>query len=196
MDLLKEASAKSGRIITPPPVPLILNGWAFTNDVEKRARWAETVDWAEKWGFSHILREITPEMMYQVEVPSSYQIGPMGGPMHLSWNFESRPPVTKQDAGLAISSLRDRWHEIVGAELSAVTRPLGLTGLKKRRLLIYAAPNHTPSWGSWTQLADSPKRRNFTRLRASVNKAIHPLMVDHIDFVHELQQEDPAVPMK
>ena len=30
------------------PVPLILNGWVFSSDLEKSFRWEETLDWAEK----------------------------------------------------------------------------------------------------------------------------------------------------
>lgn len=30
------------------PVPLILNGWIFSSDLEKSIRWKETLDWAEK----------------------------------------------------------------------------------------------------------------------------------------------------
>lgn len=30
------------------PIPLILNGWVFSSDFEKRVRWQETIIWAEK----------------------------------------------------------------------------------------------------------------------------------------------------
>ena len=190
--LLKQAAANSSRRVPPPPTPLILGGWAFTNDVEKRDRWLETVRWAEEWGFTDILQGIKPDMMYEVESPTSYEVGINGGPMYLPWNFESRPLVSEQDAKNAVLLLKENWSEIAGEELSAATTPLRLTGLKKRRLLVSADPNYTPRWGSWTQLIDSGRGREFTRFRASVNKAIHPLMVDHIDFVHESRQEDPV----
>ena len=32
--------------LSKPPVPLILNGWVFSSDDEKEARWADTVKWA------------------------------------------------------------------------------------------------------------------------------------------------------
>ena len=38
-----------------PPVPLTLNGWSFSSDAEKEARWAETVKWAEAAGCLGIL---------------------------------------------------------------------------------------------------------------------------------------------
>src|SRR5262249_6549182 len=33
-----------------PPAPLILAGWAYTNDTEKMRRWKETADWASANG--------------------------------------------------------------------------------------------------------------------------------------------------
>ena len=30
----------------PPPVPLILAGWVFSNDHEKKRRWDQTIEWA------------------------------------------------------------------------------------------------------------------------------------------------------
>ena len=38
-----------------PPTPLILNGWVFTEDNEKRKRWIETVDWAKKHDLLQLL---------------------------------------------------------------------------------------------------------------------------------------------
>lgn len=43
--------ARTRRCTPPsPPTPLILAGWAFTNDVEKIRRWDETVAWAANNG--------------------------------------------------------------------------------------------------------------------------------------------------
>jgi len=44
-----------------PPVPLILAGWHFTNDFDKRTRWKETVDWADANGCSHLLDGVDDE---------------------------------------------------------------------------------------------------------------------------------------
>ena len=38
-----------------PPVPLILAGWAYSNDVEKMQRWEETVAWARDNGCPEII---------------------------------------------------------------------------------------------------------------------------------------------
>lgn len=52
---------------SPPPTPLILAGWAFSNDVEKQQRWQETIAWAESHGCSELVRDLPPSSMYVVE---------------------------------------------------------------------------------------------------------------------------------
>lgn len=37
-----------------PPTPLILGGWVFSNDDDKRERWKETLLWAEKHNLLHL----------------------------------------------------------------------------------------------------------------------------------------------
>ncbi len=37
-----------------PPTPLILNGWVFSNDSDKRERWQETLEWAEKYNLLYL----------------------------------------------------------------------------------------------------------------------------------------------
>ena len=104
--------------------------------------------------------------------------------MHLDWNFEPAPLVSKEEADKAIAILKSDWEKIVGKELFEVTQPIRFTGSKLRRLLVYADPAHNPLWGSWTALSHGPERREFTKLRSSINRAIEPLMIDHIDFNH------------
>lgn len=42
-----QAFALSHPCIPPaPPVPLVLAAWAYSNDIEKRDRWSQTVSWA------------------------------------------------------------------------------------------------------------------------------------------------------
>lgn len=188
---LADAAIKSGRDVPPPPVPLILNGWVYSNDIEKRERWRQTLAWAEKWGLAAIMEELTPDMMLRVEHPTSYAIGPSYGPMYLPWSFEAKPVVSNEDAERAVAILQPDWERIAGPDLYKITRPLRLTGTKKRRLVVNADPVATPGWGTWTRLSDGPDRREFTRLRDAVNAAIHPLSVDHIDFVHDHWTREP-----
>lgn len=121
-----------------PPKPLILGGWAYSNDIEKRQRWEETVAWAARNGCAELLSGIPDHDFYFVEEPTSYTVGPFGGPMYRAWDFErkTRPP-SKQIAAY-MNSLQSRWSEIVGEELAGITRPLAFTGGKARRLLVLA----------------------------------------------------------
>jgi hypothetical protein len=77
-----------------PPAPLILAGWAYSNDTEKMRRWRETVDWASANGCVGIVEEISDQDFYRVEKPTSYSVGPTGGPCYRPWDFEAkvRPP--------------------------------------------------------------------------------------------------------
>ncbi len=59
-----------------PPIPLILNGWFFTSDLEKADRWAETVRWAERYGLSD-LTTVPAEDWYSVEKPSRWVNAPL-----------------------------------------------------------------------------------------------------------------------
>ena len=166
-----------------PPKPLILAGWAYSNDVEKMQRWEETVAWAAINGCTNLVSGIPDSAFYFVEKPASYEVGPLGGPMYRSWDFgaKSRPPADQLTQSMDI--LFSRWAEIVGNELANVTRPLLFSGEKARRLLILANATSNPPWGSWSQLStQESKRRTFTHFRAAINEAIAPHEVDHIDF--------------
>lgn len=176
-----------------PPKPLILAGWAYSNDVERMQRWDETVDWAVKNGCANLVSEIPDSDFYFEEKPTSYAVGPLGGPMNRAWDFDlkSRPPSEKIAHLIAV--LLSRWAEIVGNELASITRPLAFTGEKSRRLLVLANAVTTPPWGGWAHLsANELERRTFTLFRAAINKAIAPHEVDHIDFTPEDNAEQGA----
>lgn len=166
-----------------PPVPLILAGWACSNDVEKMKRWEETVAWARINGCGDFV-QIPDKDSYYVDEPTSYTVGPMGGPMYRPWDFKGKDRLPPNQVAEHIETLKYRWQEIVGPEHARVTSPLGFTGAKARRLLIQADAKVRPPWGGWTQLsAVKSERRSFTSFRASVNKAIAPHEVDHVDFI-------------
>ena len=189
---LHSAWEHGGRKGVPPPVPLILAGWAGSNDVEKQERWNSTIEWAEERGLENLVTPIDPDEAYMVRQLDSRSVGPMGGPMYLRWDMEPKRRPTDEELQSALASLVGRWEDIAGAELSRVTRPLRFTGSKRRRLVVLADSSYDPPWGSWSCLAPGEKRRSFTQLRSAVNTAIHPHMVDHIDFV----SEDDSVPME
>jgi hypothetical protein len=62
-----------------PPKPLILGGWNYSNDVEKRARWSETLAWASANGCQYLLETLHDDDFYSVETPTTYTVGPLGG---------------------------------------------------------------------------------------------------------------------
>lgn len=47
-----------------PPIPLILAGWNFSEDWEKKERWVDTLNWAEINNCKHLIPELTDEDKY------------------------------------------------------------------------------------------------------------------------------------
>jgi len=171
---------------TLPPKPLILAGWAFSNDIEKKNRWEETVEWADRNGCRDLVNGIPDNEFYFVDEPTTYTVGPMGGPMYRPWDFKSKDRLSSEVLEKGMEILTVQWSEIAGEELSKITRPVAFTGNKARRLLIKADAASKPPWGGWDHLSHvESERRTFTRFRSSVNKAISPHEVDHIDFLTE-----------
>jgi hypothetical protein len=178
-----------------PPAPLILAGWVYTNDIDKMRRWRETVDWASANGCAGIVEGISDQDFYEVENPTSYSVGPMGGPCYRPWDTEGKVRPTNEELTKHLEYLSSHWADIAGSDLSTVTRPVAFTGKKARRLLARADATATPPWGGWTvRSQDEGKRRTFTRFRAAVNKAIAPHEVDHIEFTFEPEQGHESLP--
>jgi hypothetical protein len=186
---LQEAARETPRI-PPPPVPLILAGWAYSNDVEKRNRWQEALAWADHHGLGALLNDMEDGTMHVVTEVSDYKIGPLGGPMKLDWNFDPRPDVDAVVRERAVEILQSNWNKVVGSELGAITSPIRLTGAKGRRLVVRVKADVAPPWGTWTTLADDEKRRSFTAFRTAVSAVLPPLEVDHIDFVFDPKPTD------
>ena len=165
-----------------PPVPLILAGWAYSNDIEKMRRWEETIACAAKNGCSDLV-EVPSEDFYCVEGPTSYTVGPMGGPMYRAWDFDQKEKPPVDQTAKHFQTLISDWENIVGPELARISSPVAFTGAKARRLLVRVDGAARPPWGGWSCLSNvEEERRAFTRFRASINAAIAPHEVDHIDF--------------
>jgi len=62
--LKKKMSERKTTDIPEPPVPLILNGWWYSSDNEKRIRWEETILWCNKYNFSSQIPELSEEQSY------------------------------------------------------------------------------------------------------------------------------------
>lgn len=47
-----------------PPIPLILAGWAFSSDHEKKQRWDATVKYAITHNCKHLIDDLDEESFY------------------------------------------------------------------------------------------------------------------------------------
>lgn len=173
---LSKASKDKGTL-SRPPIPLVLNGWAFSSDYEKLRRWNETISWAEKEGISHLIPELTSDQKYMVYEYSTYD-----GSYSLTYtNHEPKYKPKKEEVKEAFTKLKESWSKIAGLELAEITHPKCFTGKKKRRLVLIANYSCKPPWGSWNYI--STNKESFTNFRRSINSEISPLFVDHIDFI-------------
>src|ERR1022692_1731816 len=178
----EESGREGGREGPPPPVPLILAGWIATNDLEKAQRWQETVTWARDRDLERILADLREQDKYCVEEFTTYEVGPFGGPMYLTWNFDAKPVPDARSVQMAMAILLKEWptHCWLGSRQDDQTARVHRK--KKRRLVVKADAEQVPPWGSWNCLAPGEDRRAFTRRRSAINQAISPLKVDHIYF--------------
>ena len=166
-----------------PPVPLILNGWVFTNDLEKKIRWEKTIDWARSSGCSKLLEKLSKDHFYYTTDITAYQIGPYGGPMYQPWDYETKVRPKKETLEFNFFKLQSQWPNIA-VDIAHVTKPVAFTGKKARRLLVNVLQDSSPPWGDWDRLSYSEeKRRSFTKLRQDVNRNLNSHKVDHIDFM-------------
>jgi hypothetical protein len=169
----------------PPraPEPLILALWAYSNDVDKMDQWRETVEWAVGNACAEIVLNISDDQFYFTAEPRSYEIGPMGGPMYLTWNYHSRDRPAKDQIEVSFAKLKGDWNSIVGPKLLGNLEPVQFTGKKFRRLLVDVLQSTAAPWGDWRALSTiEEKRRKFTVFRKAINKSIYPHEVDHVDF--------------
>ena len=57
--------ARTNSCVPPsPPRPLILAGWVYSNDLEKKRRWEETTQWASENGCSELIGIISDDDYY------------------------------------------------------------------------------------------------------------------------------------
>ena len=160
--------------------------------MEKMQRWEDTVAWANSNGCLEFVTTISDNDFYFVSEPTSYTVGPAGGPMYRPWDFDTKLRPSSEEIARHFETLKSRWSEIVGLELAHITHPLAFTGGKARRLLVQAECSANPPWGGWAYLSPvEAERRTFTRLRAAVNNAIAPHEIDHIDFTTDAE---PIIP--
>jgi hypothetical protein len=173
----RTASAFARGGITPPPVPLILAGWAYSNDVEKRNRWQETLAWVHHHGLGTLLSDSGDDSMHVVSELSDERIGPLGGPVKLDWSFDPKPDVDAANRERAVEALQSNWSKVVGIELGAVTSPWlrqmsRLHGGLGRRSLMTKGEGHSQHSGQRSMVPSCP------------------LKSIHIDFVFDSKPTD------
>ena len=178
------SACKERGIASAPPVPLILNGWVYSNDVQKSETWRATESWAQENGLAeHVV--IPAGEWYAIEHPHSGAVGPLGDPMYLPWKFEPEPIPSAASIEAALTRLTEAWDNVAG-ELSEYSRPCRITGSKARRLVVALSPSAPPPpWGDWKKLPQDESRRSFTKLRQAINAAIAPVEIDHVEFESE-----------
>lgn len=174
---------KNGVHGNKPPVPLILNGWVFTNDAEKELRWQETLMWADRNGCRTLIPILLPDEAYCVSEKTTYDIGTCGGPMYRPWDFEAKKKPLDEEVQIALNRLKQEWRNITSAPWGDELEPLGFSGKKRRKLVVIVKSGCKAPWGSWDSLDKGPKRRILTEFRKKINLCIWSLEVDHIEFI-------------
>ena len=171
------------------PIPLILNGWMFSSDLERQRQWQDTVEWANQHGLGDLV-DIPEHRFFFTDNPTDRvpeHIWPHQDRNTENWDYDPKVKPAKGDLDRALDFLKENWDSIAGPELSQATIPQGFAGDKGRRLVVLALQDFQPPWGDWDKLSDVEEmRRAFTRFRGAVNKAISPHEVDHIDFETEV----------
>lgn len=168
-----------GPTIPEPPIPLILSGWIFSNDFDKKIRWEEMNHWAKIYGVSGSIPELKPDAWYTVVKLDDSNPNP-----YRNWNYKEKAKPSQKEIRDLFERIELTWETIVGEDYAEITWPLRFTGKKFRRLLIVADKNVVPPWGTWNSLSKiESERRTFTDFRKRINSAIQTHEVDHIDFI-------------
>lgn len=67
LKLLKHYNKNRKTITQRPPTPLILNGWIYSTDYQKKLRWEETLKWAKTYGCDNLIPIIKDADKYEVD---------------------------------------------------------------------------------------------------------------------------------
>jgi hypothetical protein len=65
-DLL-EVWESAGRKMAKPPIPLILDGWWASSDIDKYNRWNNTIEWAKNNECVELIPELGLDEKYEVD---------------------------------------------------------------------------------------------------------------------------------
>lgn len=177
-----------------PPMPMILGGSGASND-HKLAQLRAQLIWAEQHGrladSIELLKAIPPERWNTGSDLNWYRDSYPTG--HIGWTCDPKPKLARDQASALIRLLRRNWSDVAGERLCAVTYPVRFSGQKGRRLVVESVIGSHPPWGSWQHISQNSQRASFAALRASVNEALAPHAVDHIDFLERVQPKASGV---
>lgn len=166
-DLSKDSSDK-------PPPPFILAASGESN-ASKLSRLAGQLLWAQKHdclpAALRLLAAIPADQWNWGNKESWEQNSYWGENYTFGWTSDPKPKLAKIESVRLVGLLRANWPNIAGQEFAEKSSPFRFTGAKGRRLVCRVRRGSQP-----------PKGSAFTALRASINIAIVPHMVDHVDF--------------
>ena len=170
-----------------PPMPLILAASACSN-ADKLSRLREQLAWAaEREWLVESFRYLESIPLEHWNTGSDVNWFRDGYPRgHFGWTSDPKPKLARDQAIALISLLRTNWAAVAGEQLSAVCQPVRFSGRRGRRLVVDCVIGSRPPWGSWQGFSRHTPRTSFSTLRASVNKAVAPHVVDHIDFLERM----------
>ncbi len=131
------------RLGNPPPMALILNGWSFTNDSDKKERWEMTLRWAEENNCANLIPELTEEEKYFVREISSYR-------PYEFYSFDEKYKASKKEVIEALVKLKENWNSVLDNDFPNFTKPVYFSGNKSRSLMVYYKSDYLPPWGTWT----------------------------------------------
>lgn len=167
----------------PPPTPLILSGWIFSNDFDKKHSWEKTMHWASENKCLELIPILKKEEIYFVDKLSSYR--------PYEFLVRNEDPCLKPsdiDIKQYLEKLLQGWANILDVDFGKYTTPLKFSGKKMRRLYVLYDSGYTAPWGSWTNHLANGSPSKFTELRKKVNSIIAPHHVDYIGFTEKIKR--------
>lgn len=124
---LREAWEAGGKKGNPPPVPLILNGWVFTSDLDKQRRWQETLAWANEHSLAHLIPELAEGERYEVaRMTRSYRLTFCPASYRFLWDDDDGyQPVSVlcPECGAVLQPSVDQYEDGTEVERYRVTIP-------------------------------------------------------------------------
>jgi hypothetical protein len=172
--------ARQHQVAEAPPSPFVLTGWWATNDLDKQQRWGEMRRWAERHGCARLLESLKPEDFLWVQELAAHAAMDRYADWTFGWTADRAPRPSRDEVVRMLAELKARW-DYIAPSIAPWTAPLRFTGRARRRLLVGVTAVREPAWGEWNPFR-KVRSLEFSEIRSSVNEAVEPHRVDHIDF--------------